>query len=73
MRQMCQEMRETRAAIRAGCAYTGVTQAELAGKMNIRPETFSRKMSGVPFTEYELIVADKVVKFSAFKKRKEKK
>ena len=56
----------TRAAIRAGCAYTGVTQQELAKKMGIRPETLSRKMKGRAFTEDELEIAQGVIKYRAF-------
>lgn len=67
--RMCEEMRETRAAIRAGCAMTGITQTDLAREMLIRPETLSRKMTGrQPFTEMELIVAERMVKYSAYRR-----
>lgn len=63
---MLQEMQRTRQAIRAGCAFFGVSQKELAERLGMSPETMSRKMSGSDFTERELISAEKEINWRRF-------
>lgn len=69
MQSVRDELNDIRAVIRAGCGYTGVTQAELAAFMGIRPETLSRKMNNKGhFTDDELAIAQEVVWYKAFLK-----
>lgn len=56
-------------AIRAGMAYTGHTQADLALKMGISEDTLRRKLRRPEdFKVSELIAADKAVRWTAFAK-----
>lgn len=60
---------ETARAIRAGMAYTGNTQSELAYKMGISEDTLRRKLRRPEtLTLGELIAADKAVRWTAFAK-----
>lgn len=56
-------------AIRAGMAYTGHTQADLALKMGISEDTLRRKLRRPEgLTLGELIAADRAVRWTAFAK-----
>ena len=56
-------------AIRAGMAYTGHTQEDLARKMGISPETLKRRLDRPErFTIAELEAAERVLKWSKFLK-----
>ncbi len=54
-------------AIRAGLAFTGWTQAELAQRLGIHEDTLGRKLKNPgSLTLAELIAADRAVKWTAF-------
>lgn len=54
-------------AIRAGMAYTGQKQSDLAKRMGIHEDTLGRKLRNPrTFTLGDLIEADNAVKFSRF-------
>lgn len=59
-------------AIKAGMAYTGHTQAELAHRMGISEDTLRRKLRRPrSLTLGDLEEADKAVRWTAFAKEKE--
>ena len=70
MKYVDEELRDIRSAIRAGCAYTGVTQYELAGFMGIDKATLNRKLNakGRRFTDEELAIAQEMVRYRDFLK-----
>lgn len=53
--------KQYRARVKAGLAYIGMTQGELARRLGICQPTMSRKMNGMPFTEFEMLRIARII------------
>lgn len=58
---MSESVKQYRARVKAGLAYIGMTQGELARRLGIGKQTLSRKMNGMPFTEFEMLRIARII------------